>query len=41
MKEAKDRGIIVKMVRDQRYINNNEYCPVGVQHSQSGGGEVL
>ena len=33
MKEAKDRG---KMVRDKLYINNKEYCPVGVQQSQSG-----
>ena len=36
MKEAKDRGKMVKMVRDKLYINNKEYCPVDVQQSQSG-----
>jgi hypothetical protein len=36
MKEAKDRGNMVKMVRDKLYINNKEYCPVDVQQSQSG-----
>jgi hypothetical protein len=35
MKEAKDRGKMVKMVRDKHYINNKEYCPVGVHQSQS------
>ena len=36
IKEAKDRGKMDKMVRYQLYINNKEYCPVGVQQSQSG-----
>jgi hypothetical protein len=35
MKEAKDRGKMVKMVRDKLYINNKEYCPVDVHQSQS------
>jgi hypothetical protein len=33
MKEAKDRGKMVKMVRDKLYLNNKEYCPVGVQQN--------